>query len=71
MICVLVACALMVGSQTLCDRSQPQKVVYVKDPAVIDSQHECDEVFKTMEHVLLEYGVSMRRREWYSEPKGE
>ena len=71
MICALVACVLTVGSQTACDRSQPQKVQYVKDPAVIESQQECDEVFKILEHVMPEHGVSMRRREWYAEPKGE
>jgi hypothetical protein len=69
MICVLVACALMIGSQTLCDKTQPQRVQYVKDPAVIATQHECDEVFKILEHILPEHGVSMRRREWYAEPK--
>jgi hypothetical protein len=69
MICALVACALAVGSQTYCDRSQPQKVQYIQNPEVIATQHECDEVFKIFEHVLLEHGVSMRRREWYAEPK--
>jgi hypothetical protein len=71
MICALVACALAVGSQTYCDRSQPQKVVYVADPKVIATQGECDEVFKILEHVLKDDGISMRRREWYAEPKGE
>ena len=71
MICALVACVLLVGSQTYCDRSQPQKVVYVADAEVIATQGECDEVFKILEGMLPEHGVSMRRREWYSEPKGE
>ena len=71
MICALVACALLVGSQTVCDRSQPQKIQYIQNPEIIATQHECDEVFKILEHVLPESGVSMRRREWYAEPKGE
>ena len=69
MICALAACVLLVGSQTACDRSYPQRVQYVKDPSVVNSKYECDEVFKILEHILREHGVSMRRREWYAEPK--
>ena len=71
MICVLVACALMVGSQTKCDQTKPQRVQYVKDIDVIATKGECDEIFKVLEGMLPEHGVSMRRREWYAEPKGE
>ena len=71
MICVLVACALAVGSQTICDKSQPQMVQYVKDKDVIATQRECDEVFKILEGLLPQHGASMRRREWYTAFIGE